>query len=184
MTTTMTERLWSGLGPTVRELEDEGSVWHVPVELRELYLEEARAMDRAKVNEIERLASGGLDGRQTIRSSWLLGLRAEARAAAGLDPIPLDKLGNYRVGQGWPVELSSSDGITGWALHVTALEAAVQVAHTRELQAALKVSVGSAKCPACSVPVTGPASDLCSSCKLVAEVVRLDRARELGRERV
>lgn len=184
MTTTAAEGLWQGLGPTLEQLEDESSLWYVRDELRELYLEAARGVARSKVREVEASVKAGLGGNRTITSSWLLGLRAEARDAAGLDPIPFDRLAEYRVGQGWPVELSSADGITGWALHQSCGAEAANMLDNLRMRAALEVSVGSACCPACSVPVTGPSSQLCPSCAAVAEVVRLDRARELGKERV
>ena len=178
------ERLWGGLGPTVEQLEDEGSSWFVRDELRELYLEAARGVDRAKVREVETNVGNGLGGNRSITSSWLLGLRAEARDAAGLDPIPLDRLSDYRVTEGWPSDLASTDALVGWALHQLCAADAVNALDDLRMMKALEVSVGSARCPACSVPVAGPSSNLCSDCATVLEVVRLDRARELGRERV
>lgn len=182
-TATMTGPLFDG-GPTMMDLEDEGSLWHVPIELREVYLEQLGSLERRRVRELEGSVKAGLGGNKTITSSWLLGLRSEARNAAGLDPIPLDRIGDYRVTQGWPEELSGFEALVGWAVHQTVVEAAMNVADTRRMQEALRVSVGSATCPACSVPVVGPSSELCSNCATVLEVVRFDRARELGRERV
>lgn len=179
---TMMGPLFDG-GPTMVELEDEGSVWFVRDELRELYLAEAQGMTRARVREIETNVRAGLDGRQTIRSSWLLGLRAEARAAAGLEAIPLDRIGDYRVVEAWPSELASSDGITGWALHQSCVDAAVDAARTLELQAALEASTG-AVCQSCRQRVASVCAGLCEGCTAVLEVVRLERAGELGRQRV
>lgn len=180
---TMTGPLFDG-GPVMLELEDESSVWHVREELRGGYLAAVEGFTRSTIREVETNVQAGLGGRQTIRSSWLLGLRAEARTAAGLDPIPSDKVGDYRVTEGWPSELSGFDALTAWALHIAAVEQAIDDVKSQAMRDALTASTGSARCPACSVPVTGPGAELCGSCASVLEVVRLDRARELGRERI
>lgn len=180
---TVTGPLFDG-GPVMLDIEDESSLWHVREELRGGYLAAVEGFTRSTIREVETNVRAGLSGRQTIRSSWLLGLRAEARSAAGLDPIPLDRVGNYRVTEAWPEELSGFDALTGWALHIAAVEEAIDAAKSQAMRDALTASTGSARCPACSVPVTGPGAELCAPCSMVVEVVRLDRARELGRERI
>lgn len=180
----MDESLWQGLGPSLLEIEDESSMWNVSSELVEEYLSSARLVDRRTIREVEGLVKAGLGGNRSITSSWLLGLRSEARFAAGIEPIPLDRLGDYRVTEAWPVEVEGLDGVTAWALHQRCAQAALEAVKSREMRDALQASIGQATCPVCSVSVTGPSSDLCVSCVSVLEVVRFDRARELGRERV
>lgn len=171
-------------GPSRAEIGDTSSVWFVREELRADYVGAVTGFDRRRFRELEANVQAGLSGSKTIASSWLLGLRAEARAAAGLEPIPLDRIGEFRVTQMWPDVFAGFDAKVAFAAHQAAITEAVNALETREFQEALAVSCGSAACPACGVKVTGVSSVLCGPCSSVAEVVRLDRARELGRERV
>lgn len=171
-------------GPTVEQLEDESSMWNVPSELVEGYLAAALVVDRRSVREVEGNVKAGLNGSKTITSSWLLGLRAEAREAAGLEPIPLDKIGDYRVTELWPVEVEGLDGVTAWVLHQRCIDAALDGVKSREFKEALNASMGQAMCPVCSVSVTGPSSGLCELCSDVLSFVTMERARALAAVKV
>lgn len=179
---TVTGPLFDG-GPTMLEVEDPESLWHVRVELRGDYLAAVAAFTRSRVREVESQVQAGLSGSKTISSSWLLGLRAEAREAAGLPAIALDRLGDYRVTDAWPPELSGFDAFVAWALHQSAVEAAADTVSTRAIQDAIGASTRSA-CPACGALSSVPGARLCALCEEVAEVLRFRRAEELGRERV
>lgn len=177
----MTVQVWPGFGPTLEKLEDESSLWHVRAELLDDYLEIARATDRRKIREVEGLVSAGMAGNKTISSSWLIGLRGEARNAAGLEAIPLDK--SIRVVEGWPSEISSQDGIAAWALHQYAGGEAIARETGRNTQAAIAAAI-SKTCQACESRVLSVRAGLCDACSSVLEVARFRRAETLGREKV
>lgn len=168
-------------GPTFEMIEDSSSVWFVPVEFRADYLEAVRGIGRKRSSEIASLVVAGISGNKTITSSWLLGLRSEARQAAGLSVIPAERPLPLR--EGWPSALSGVDGVTAWAIHQSAVEEAVQAVIARQRAADLESSCA-AVCQACEVRVSSVRAGLCDSCSSVLEVARLRRAEELGRQRL